>query len=78
MPKGVYVKSEGYKQALSVARMGENNPMFGKKRSKETREKASKSLKGKIPWNKGKKCPQLVTCWKGGVSTTNEILRHSL
>lgn len=78
MPKGIYKRSKKYKRWLSEDRKKEGNPMFGKTRSKETREKASKSLKGKIPWNKGKKCPQLVTNWKGGVSAENEILRHSL
>jgi len=35
------------------------NPMQGIIHSKETRSKISNSHKGKIPWNKGKKCPQL-------------------
>lgn len=34
---------------------GKNNPMYGKKKSKETKIKISNSLKGHIPWNKGKK-----------------------
>jgi len=47
---------------------GENNPMYGmsgelspnwgKQHSDETRQKISKSLKGRQPWNKGKKRPK--------------------
>lgn len=33
----------------------QNHPWFGKKQSLEHREKISNSLKGNIPWNKGKK-----------------------
>jgi hypothetical protein len=47
-------------------RVGKDNPMFGKsswnkgkKMSAESRKKLSESCKGRIPWNKGKKCPQL-------------------
>jgi len=29
--------------------------MYGKKHSKESRKKMSESIKGRIPWNKGKK-----------------------
>ena len=82
MPKGIYKRSESYKVWLSKDRKREGNPMFGKKRSAETRKKSSLSLKGKVPWNKGKKWPEKsgenAPGWKGGVSTENEILRHSL
>lgn len=47
--------------------IGPNNPMYGKpsamrgkKWSKESRDKLAASCKGRIPWNKGKKCPQLA------------------
>ena len=39
--------SEEIKQLLSEMRMGKNNPMYGKKQSKEHREKISKGNKGK-------------------------------
>ena len=46
--------------------LGKDNPMFGKvgankgkKFSKQIKEKMSQSMKGRIPWNKGKVCPQL-------------------
>lgn len=38
---------------------GENNPMYGKTHTKESRAKMSESQKGNTPWNKGKKCPQI-------------------
>lgn len=38
---------------------GKIGPMRGRKWSKESREKLSISCKGRTPWNKGKKCPQL-------------------
>lgn len=71
-----------HKLNMSKAKRGKNNPLFKTKPSKETLEKRSKALKGKIPWNKGKKWPEKsgknAPGWKGGVSTENEILRHSL
>jgi hypothetical protein len=39
--------SEENKRKISEAIKGENNPMYGKHHSKETREKMSKALKGK-------------------------------
>jgi len=33
---------------------GENNPFYGKKHSKEDRQRMSDNRKGSIPWNKGK------------------------
>lgn len=39
--------SEEHKKKLSEAKMGENNPMFGKKHSEETRRKISESNRGK-------------------------------
>lgn len=71
-------KSEAHRINISKAKIGNKNPMFGKKPSKETLLKRSKALKGKKAWNKGKKCPQLVTNWKGGISKENEIFRHSV
>lgn len=47
-------KSDEHKKKLSIAKQGENNPMFGKKQTAETCEKRSRSLKGRIPWNKGR------------------------
>ena len=71
-------KSKEHRENISKSKRGNKNPNFGKSPSKETLEKRSASLKGKVAWNKGKKCPNLVTNWKGGVSSENEIMRHSL
>jgi len=40
---------------------GKRNPMYGKnyKCSEKTKQKLSRALKGRKPWNTGKKCPQL-------------------
>ena len=71
-------KSKEHTLNIKLAKLGLKNPMYGVKPSEETLLKRSKALKGKIAWNKGKKCPQLVTNWKGGISTQNHIIRHSL
>tara|TARA_Y100000780_G_scaffold132785_1_gene119551 strand:- start:274 stop:477 length:204 start_codon:yes stop_codon:yes gene_type:complete len=49
---GVY--SEETRRKLSEAGKGEKNPFYGKSHSEESKEKMSKSSKGRIPWNKGK------------------------
>jgi len=67
-----------HRRKISESKRGLKNAMFGVKQSKETCLKRSRSLKGRVPWNKGKKCPQLVTNWQGGVSTKNELVRHSI
>ena len=36
-------------------RTGEKNSMFGKRLSEETKQKIRESLRGRTPWNKGKK-----------------------
>jgi hypothetical protein len=71
-------KSSLHIKHIKEAKLGEKNPLYGKTPSKDTLLKRSVALKGKKAWNKGKKCPQLVTNWKGGVSTKNNILRHSM
>jgi hypothetical protein len=71
-------KPETQRLNIGLAKIGKNNPNFGKKPSEETLIKRSKALKGKKAWNKGLKCPQLATGWKGGVSNPNEIARHSM
>lgn len=42
----------------------------GSKQTKESRELMSKNMKGREPWNKGKKCPETSMekngSWKGG------------
>ena len=35
--------------------MGENNPFYGKQHTKETKQKMSEKIQGRIPWNKGLK-----------------------
>lgn len=63
---------------MGLAKKGEKHPLFGVSPSAETLAKRSASLKGKKAWNKGLKCPQLVTNWQGGISTINHIIRHSM
>ena len=74
--------SKDHKRKISESKIGTKNAMFGKKRSVETRKKASVSLKGKKAWNKGLKLPHLsgenAPGWKGGITPINEAIRHSL
>jgi len=44
-----------YCKKFSRNNSGDKNPFFGKRHSKKTRKKMSKSRIGKEPWNKGKK-----------------------
>lgn len=44
---------------------GADNPNYGKNFSSEHRKKLSEAKKGKPPWNKGKKCPQISAGRKG-------------
>lgn len=67
-----------HRKKISESKKGENNALFGTHPSKETLLKRSKALKGKKAWNKGKKCPQLATNYQGGISTENELVRHSI
>ena len=55
--------TEEHKKAIGDANRGEKNGMFGKKASEETKAK----LKGRIPWNKGKK--GLQEAWNKGIMT---------
>ena len=41
--------------ANKINNTGEKNGMFGKKHTDESRKKMSENMKGRIPWNKGKK-----------------------
>ena len=54
---------EETKQKLSLLFSGENNPMYGKKlkdyMTEEEYDNWKNNLKGKTPWNKGKKCENL-------------------
>lgn len=75
-------KSKEHALHIKLSKMGEKNPLYGVKPSKETLEKRSRALKGKIPWNKGKKWPEKSGAnapgWKGGVSIENELARHGI
>ena len=51
-------RSEECKRKIGEANkslIGEKNGMYGRKHSTESRKKMSENMKGRIPWNKGKK-----------------------
>lgn len=51
------IRSEETRRKLSEFNKGKNNPNYGKSKilDEKTKHKISNSLKGHIPWNKGKK-----------------------
>jgi len=53
--EGNQIQSEERRQRHKEGNTGENNGMFGKRHSLETKLKMSKDRKGSIPWNKGKR-----------------------
>lgn len=71
-----------HRRKISESKKGANNPWFGKHLPIEARKKMSEVRKGRPPWNKGKKWPEKsgknAPGWKGGVSTENELVRHSI
>jgi len=72
--KGIH-PSEETKRKISKAHKG-------KKFSKRHREKLSEARLGMIPWNKGKRCPQLggvnAANWKGGISFLVDLIRTNI
>lgn len=62
-------KKEYYPYIWNIFIKGHNTkdrkPMYGKHHSEATKRRMSKSSKGQIAWNKGKKCPQISKAKKG-------------
>jgi len=57
-----YIRDTNWKEKQSLAHKGyikEKNGFYNKHHNITTKTILSKKLKGRIPWNKGKKCPQL-------------------
>ena len=79
-PNGYNLREGGHNGRLSqesiekirVAQTGKPGPNKGKPVSKETRQKISNSLKGNVPWNKGKKGS---VAWNKGISPSEEQRR---
>ena len=82
------VHTECTREKMSASHIGKgcgpDNPMYGKpgvmlgkKWSNESRTKLSESCKGRIVWNKGKKCPQLSGDKNGfyGKKHSNETIK---
>lgn len=86
MPKGVYVRQPGRiigrpferghkdsietRQRKRVARLGSLNPMFGKHRTREEKDKISATKQGK-QCHRGEKNPN----WRGGISKLTHVVR---
>lgn len=77
------IKSSETKLKISLSKTGKPATWNrGLIRSQEVKDKISKSKIGSIPWNKGKKFPQISgekhPNWRGGVTSLNEKIRKSL
>lgn len=57
-------RNDVWKAAHSNKMSGIGNPNFGKRMSNETRAKLSASMKGNVPWNKGKKLNECCYEWR--------------
>jgi 5-methylcytosine-specific restriction endonuclease McrA/predicted nucleic acid-binding Zn ribbon protein len=70
------------RECMGIARKGKETWMKGKKHSTITKEKMSKSHKGKRPNNYGKKMPKYSGKnhwnWQGGITKLNWQIRESL
>ena len=70
--------SDEHKAKLSLAHKGQVSHNKGKK----VAYKARPSTRGRIPWNLGKKMPEISGenshLWKGGITPENERIRSSL
>lgn len=58
--------TDEHKAAIGAANRGENNGMFGKIITEETRNK----LKGRIPWNKG--TSGIMQAWNKGIKSSKK------
>lgn len=70
------------RKCFGISELGHISPMKGKKLSKETKAKLSKSHLGQKAWNKNKKCKQYSGekhwNWQGGITKLNFALRECL
>lgn len=79
--KGIYNRSYEFKNNLSVARRGSNNPFFGKRHSVETRLRWSNERSGQLNPFYGKRglaCPNYGENnpnWRGGVTSLVRQIR---
>lgn len=60
--KGIGFSKEALEKSIKTKKekglfASENNPMYGKKHKEDSKKQISNSLKGRVPWNKGKKMP---------------------
>jgi len=64
-----------FSEQQSISVRGDKNPMFKKTHSKESKERMSKSHKGQVPWNTGKK---LTDKHKEHISKSNKGENNSM
>lgn len=84
---GKYKRTKEQLNKLSILNSGENNPMFGRKQSEETKNKIGNSLRGKkrkqftketrIKMGESHKKEKHWN-WKGGITPLKKLIRDSV
>lgn len=76
-PKRVRMTKEQKAQYMSYIMSDANHPQHGKPKSEETKARISETLKGNIPWNKGKSNSKwLITRPNGDIEMTSSLKEY--
>ena len=82
---GKYKRTKETLEKFRLAKLGDKNPMFGKRLSPEARQRQIEAMKKKVFSEEHKRKLRLTVkkgkdsnFWRGGIATINNIVRHSL